>query len=71
MIEITRTSNLTGRIHTMQLPITEEQLEEGLWEMQEGAFVQDAFPMLDADQREFITSGITAEEWNSLGGDDE
>ena len=71
MTHLTRTSELTGKVHTMELPITEEELDAGLWDMQEGAFVQEAFPMLDPDQCEFIKSGITAEEWKTLGGDDE
>jgi hypothetical protein len=33
--------------------------------------VQDAFPQLDADQREFLISGITPEEWDATFGDDE
>ncbi|WP_396189902.1 hypothetical protein [Flavobacterium sp.] len=28
--------------------------------------MQDAFPHLSADDREFIMTGITAEEWNEL-----
>ena len=28
-----------------------------------GALVQDAFPDLDADAREFLMTGITPEEW--------
>jgi hypothetical protein len=31
-----------------------------------GALLQDAFPHLSADDREFIKSGITKEEWDEL-----
>lgn len=71
MINVTKTSQLTGKKHTMQLPLTPEQAEDGLYKMREGMYVQDAFPMLDEDQREFIATGITREKWETLGGDDE
>jgi hypothetical protein len=29
-----------------------------------GALIQVAFPHLDADQREFLKSGITPQEWD-------
>ena len=70
MINVTRTSELTGKVHTMDLPLTPEQAEDGLYKLREGMHIQDAFPMLDADQREFIQTGITAEEWETLGGDE-
>jgi hypothetical protein len=47
----------------MELPITEEQLElyyEG------HTLLQKAFPDLTPSQREFIKTGITAEEWDDL-----
>ena len=36
----------------------------------EGAFIQDAFPMLNQDQREFIKTGLTPEDWLMLFADD-
>jgi hypothetical protein len=36
-----------------------------------GVLIQNAFPMLDADKREFLMTGITAEEWTELFADDE
>jgi hypothetical protein len=67
MIQVTKTSELTGKKHTLELPLTPEQAEDGLYKLREGIHIQDAFPMLDADQREFILTGITAEEWKTLG----
>lgn len=61
-MQVTRKSRATGKRHTLDLPITEEQIAK----YHNGAMVQDAFPNLTADQREFIISGTTAEEWNNL-----
>jgi len=36
----------------------------------EGANIQDAFPMLNQDQREFIKTGLTPEDWLMLFADD-
>ncbi len=57
---ITRYSALTGVCRTMDLPITEEQIET----YQKGALLQVAFSNLTADQREFFKTGITPEEWD-------
>ena len=59
-MKITRKSMFTGVERTIDLPITEEQLT--LWE--EGMLIQKAMPNLSPDQREFIMTGVTSEEWN-------
>jgi hypothetical protein len=68
---ITRRSPFTGRIHRMEIPISPQEFakRETLW--QTGMLIQDAFPMLDADQREFIKTGITPEEWDAAFGNEE
>ena len=58
---ITRKSPFTGKVHTLDIPVTEEQLQR--WE--NGALIQNAMPNLTPDQREFIMTGITAEEWDN------
>ena len=58
-MEIKRTSALTGKSHTRCLDITPKQYAAYL----SGALAQEAFPHLSADDREFIISGITPEEW--------
>lgn len=57
---IERRSLVSGVLRTLDLPITEDQIE--MWE--NGALVQDAFPNLTPSQREFILTGITDEEWD-------
>lgn len=61
---ITRKSMFTGKIHTLDLPITDEQLQRW-WD---GTYVQDAMPHLSADQREFVMTGVTPEEWTAEFG---
>ena len=64
---IKRESMLSGIIHEMDLPVTNEQLAQWLG----GALVQDVFPHLNADQREFLMTGIMPDEWDGAFGDDE
>jgi hypothetical protein len=65
-ILITRKSILSGKVHAMSLPITEEQYTA--WE--QGTLVQDAMPHLTPDEREFIMTGITPEEWAETFGEE-
>lgn len=58
-MNITRKSILTGIERTLDLPVTQEQIDA--WE--NGELIQKAMPKLTPDQREFIKTGITAEEW--------
>jgi len=63
---LTRTSPFTGIIRTMDLPVSKDAY--ALWESG-GMLIQDAMPDLTADQREFIKTGITAEEWDAAFGE--
>jgi hypothetical protein len=63
-MKITRTSSLTGNVSTMEIEVTPEQI--AAWEG--GMVIQRAMPNLSADEREFIKTGITTEEWNSAFG---
>jgi len=57
----------SGVERTIDLPITEEQL--AAWEG--GTLIQEAMPQLSADEREFVMTGVTAEEWEKEFGSDE
>lgn len=59
---IKRESMLSGIIHEMDLPVTNEQLAEWL----NGSLIQNVMPHLTADQREFLMTGITPEEWAGM-----
>jgi len=56
----------SGIERTLDLPVTEAQLTA--WTS--GTLCQNAFPHLSADEREFIMTGVTAEEWDDEMGDD-
>lgn len=62
---ITRTSVLTGVRRQRDLPVTESQMAR--WADRSGPFVQDCFPDLSDDDREFILHGIVPEEWTAAG----
>lgn len=59
-MKITRTSMLTRATHTLDIDVSELQLEAYY---RGGKTIQEAFPHLSDAEREFILSGITAEEW--------
>ena len=59
---VTRVSPISGKVNSLDLNITVEQLAE--W--QAGAYIQNAFPNLTPDEREFLKTGITAEEWEAM-----
>lgn len=56
---ITRKSPFSGKINKMEINVTAKQIAR--W--QSGELIQDAMPNLTADEREFIKTGITPEEW--------
>lgn len=67
---ITKRSSVSGKIHTRDIDVTEEQLKR----YREGSeCIQDVFSELSVNDREFIKTGITPEEWDTLfdGGDDD
>lgn len=62
-LRVTRTSMFTRRRNTMTLPITGEQFRR--WRSGRG-LIQDVFPQLSSDEREFLMSGATPEEWAAV-----
>jgi hypothetical protein len=61
LVRIIRISPFSGKQHTMDLPVTTEQLRRYV----DGVSVQDAFPELSPEEREFILTGITPAEWDA------
>lgn len=59
---ITRTNPFNGEVNTLNIEVTDEQIQAYM----DGALIQDAFPNLSADDREFIKTGITADAWEEM-----
>ncbi len=67
-MKITRVSFLSKKTHTREIDVTSEQLKayaEG------GLLIQDALPHLSADDREYLITGSTPEEWDEAFGGEE
>lgn len=69
MIEVSRISPLTGNVNKMYLDITQEQVEEWNKPGKERRLIQDIFPNLNEDEREFIMTGYTPADWRQLHGE--
>lgn len=63
---VTKTSKLTGIEHTRDIPVTEHKLRE--WLSGRG-LIQDLLPELSDNDREFLISGVTPEEWDAVFDD--
>jgi hypothetical protein len=62
-VNVIRRSKITGRLVTMDLPITMAQWTEWM-SARRTRLIQDIFPDLTDDQREFLKTGITSVEWD-------
>ncbi len=60
---VTRTSQVSGVRRSLDLPVTQEQLDNYA---RGGVLIQHAFPGLPKEDREFIKTGITAQEWDDM-----
>lgn len=63
-MHVTKKSTLTGKIHTLEIDISPEQWRR--WKS--GVTIQVACPHLSADDREYLISGSTKEEWAEYFG---
>ena len=61
---LTKKSMLTGAWNQREINVTEEQVNR--W--QAGELIQDVMPNLSADDREFLMTGSTPDEWNEAFG---
>jgi hypothetical protein len=53
----------------MELPMSVGEYDICNKKWRAGTLIQDAFPMLTVDQREFLMTGATPEEWNACFSD--
>jgi hypothetical protein len=59
VMQITRKSAITGKLNTMDIPVTAEELEAFTASRQ---VIRDFLSRLTPEQREFVLSGVTPEE---------
>lgn len=62
-VEISRVCSVTKEKYTVIVPNSRYQ------EWRTGALIQNVFPELSSDEREFLISGTTPAEWNKLFGE--
>lgn len=62
-MQVTKQSRISGKISTMELDITSEQLDRINLKIE---LIQNIVPHLSSDEREFLITGITPDEWNEL-----
>lgn len=66
-MQVTRVSMMSGITRTREIDVTEQQMAD--WEA--GGMIQKVMANLSADDREFILTGVTAEEWDKYMSDEE
>jgi len=66
-MQITRKSIISGITRTLELNVTQEQIDKWM----AGMYIQDAMPQLNADEREFIKTGVTKDEWDKAFPEEE
>ncbi len=62
---VTKRSPFSGKIHTLDVPVTQAQLDD--WNS--GTMIQEAMPNVSPELREFLMTGITPEEWKKEFGE--
>ena len=65
-MKVTRVSPFSNKKTTLEIDVTARQIAS--WE--KGELIQDAMPNLTPDEREFIKTGVTPDEWDDIFGVD-
>lgn len=63
---VSRVSILTNKLHQLEIDITPQQLDD--YNNDRSGLIHEAFPNLNAGEREFIMSGIHPDEWDEIFG---
>lgn len=66
---ITKKSLYSGKTHTMEIALTPQQWEELQKPSRDRRRIQEIVPNLSSNDREFILSGTTPDEWQVLSKD--
>jgi hypothetical protein len=65
-MKVIRKSPLTGEYNTMELPVTQAQLDEMALPGPQRRLIQVIFPNLTQAEREFIKTGYTQDDWDQM-----
>jgi hypothetical protein len=68
---VTKVSQLSGLSHTLDVDVTQEQLDRIECRRENGELIQNIVPHLPKELREFVMTGITPEEWNEMFAENE
>jgi hypothetical protein len=63
---VVKRSPFSREYHTMTMTLNDEQYSD--WKC--GVLIQNAMPHLTANEREFLITGITPEEWDDTFGEE-
>jgi hypothetical protein len=63
-IEVVQISPFTGKKNSLVIPMSFDKFTAAYNKWQEGELIQNAFKGLNADEREFIKTGISPKDWN-------
>lgn len=66
-VPVVMASMVSGKQHTREYRMTAEQIR--LYTSENRPLIQDIFPELSLEDREFLMTGITPEEWAATFGD--
>jgi len=65
-MQITKLSPISMKDNTREIDVTQSQLDR--WKA--GELIQNVMPHVSADDREFLMTGITPEEWDAHFSDE-
>jgi hypothetical protein len=65
---VTKISQLSGKETTLELNVTQEQMDRFANRRENGEYVQTIFPHLSKDEREFLLTGVSPIEWEQIFG---
>ena len=68
-MNITKISSLTGNEHTLNINITEDELLRVENRRNSTELIQNIVPNISMEEREFLMTGITNEEWIRVFGE--
>lgn len=65
---VTRPCPFGGEPRSIEVNLSPEEYKQAVAAWEGGLLIQQAFPTLSADDREFILTGFTPEDWEDMFG---